>query len=114
MASPREDLLEKALLQQLHPLIQSTLQSIYQESLSQYDCAHILSINERITSSNQDVKASPVDAIHGQAYFELIVGVRRSGGEYIELTFINDTASGQYDLKTYKQSMAPKELFCPE
>ncbi|GAA4876952.1 hypothetical protein GCM10023310_65970 [Paenibacillus vulneris] len=55
-----------------------------------------------------------MDAIHGQAYFELIVGVRRSGGEYIELTFINDTASGQYDLKTYKQSMAPKELFCPE
>lgn len=53
-SEPRENQIEEALLQQLHPVIVSSLRDIYNEEYSQYGCERIISINERITIENKD------------------------------------------------------------
>ena len=54
-AEPRDESLEQALLQQLHPVVYSSLQGIYHEKYAQYKCIRIVSINER---SNRFEEAS--------------------------------------------------------
>jgi hypothetical protein len=111
-AEPKEELMEHALLQQLHTAIVSSLQSIYKEQYSQYQCVSIISINERVTSKNKEKKAKPVDAIHGQKYFEIVVGLLRTNGEYLELNLKNDTASAQFYLVGFKKSSPPNGYKC--
>ncbi|OCT13383.1 hypothetical protein A8709_17365 [Paenibacillus pectinilyticus] len=101
LAAPSEYLLEEALLQQLHETIQSSLQTIYNEQLAQYKSARIVSINVRETSSKKDPNAHPVDAIHGQTYFEIIVHVVRTNDAYVELYLKNDTVSAKYYLDKF-------------
>lgn len=86
-SEPRESQLEEALLQQLHPIIVSSLNNIYKEKYSQFSCERILSINERVTMKNSYNKARPVDAIHGAKYFEITIGLCRPDGDYV---FRND------------------------
>lgn len=111
-AEPREELIEQALLQQLHPAVQASLQSIYHEKYSQYSCEHIVSINERVTASKKKAKAKPVDAIHGQKYFIITVGLLRTNGEYVELYLKNDTAEARYYLLSYKKGALPDDFKC--
>jgi hypothetical protein len=102
-AAPRENQIEDALLQQLHYTIVSSLQNIYKEQISQYRNEHIISINERVTTTNKQKNTQPVDAIHGQKYFEITVGLVRPNGEYVVLNLKNDTAAAQYYLVSYKK-----------
>jgi hypothetical protein len=95
-AAPRENQIEDALLQQLHYTIVSSLQNIYKEQISQYR-------NERVTTTNKQKNTQPVDAIHGQKYFEITVGLVRPNGEYVVLNLKNDTAAAQYYLVSYKK-----------
>ncbi|MDQ0896441.1 MULTISPECIES: hypothetical protein [unclassified Paenibacillus] len=111
-AEPREESLEQALLQQLHPVVYSSLQSIYHEQYTQYKCIRIVSINERVTASRKRAKELPVDAIHGQKYFEITVGILRSTGEYVELNLKNDTVSALYYLVNYKKDVRPADFKC--
>jgi hypothetical protein len=101
-SEPKENVIEKALLQQLHPIIVSSLRDIYKEEISQYGCERIISINERITTKNKDNKARPVDAIHGAKFFEVTIVICRPNGENVELILKNDTVKAQYYLVRYK------------
>ncbi|MEC0206796.1 hypothetical protein P4H39_29740 [Paenibacillus lautus] len=98
---PREQQLEKAMLQQLYPVIRSSLQDIYKESYPAFGCERILSINERTTMKEDNQQASPVDAVHGASYFEITVGLCKGSGEKIELRFKNDTPTAQYYLDLF-------------
>ncbi|MGE7825466.1 hypothetical protein [Paenibacillus sp. NPDC093718] len=97
----REQQLEKAMLQQLYPVIRSSLQDIYHETYPSFGCERILSINERTTMAEDDYHASPVDAMHGASYFEITVGLCKGSGEKIELRFKNDTPTAQYYLDLF-------------
>lgn len=101
-SEPRENQIEEALLQQLHPVIVSSLREIYNEEYSQYGCERIISINERITMKYKDNKARPVDAIHGAKYFEITIVICRPNAEDVELILKNDTVTAQYYLVGYK------------
>lgn len=101
-SQPREQLVEEALLQQLHPVIVSSLKEINKEAYSQYGCERIVSINERVTIKNKDNKAMPADAIHGANYFEITVTICRSPSENVELILKNDSAMAQYYMAGYK------------
>jgi hypothetical protein len=101
-SEPRENVIEQALLQQLHPVIVSSLRELYKEEISQYGCARIVSINERITTKNKDNKARPFDLIHGAKFFEITIVICRPNGENIELILKNDTVNTQYYLVGYK------------
>lgn len=92
---PREQQLEKAMLQQLYPVIRSSLQDIYKESYPAFGCERILSINERTTMKEDNQQASPVDAVH------FTVGLCKGSGEKIELRFKNDTPTAQYYLDLF-------------
>lgn len=96
----REQQLEEAMLQQLYPVIRSSLQEIYHETYPSFACERILSINERTTMTEEE-HASPVDAMHGGRYFEITVGLCKGSGEKIELRFKNDTPTGQYVLNMF-------------
>jgi hypothetical protein len=98
---PREEQLEKAMLQQLYPVIRSSLQDILHETYPSFGCERILSINERTTVTEDDHHASPVDAMHGASYFEITVGLCKGSGEKIELRFKNDTPTAQYYLDLF-------------
>lgn len=98
---PREQQLEKAMLQQLYPVIRSSLQDIFHETYPSFGCERILSINERTTVTEDDHHASPVDAMHGASYFEITVGLCKGSGEKIELRFKNDTPTAQYYLDLF-------------
>ncbi|MDR6555054.1 hypothetical protein [Paenibacillus qinlingensis] len=111
-AEPREEFLEEAFLQQLHPVVYSSLQSIYHEQHTQYKCIRIVSINERVTALRKRAKELPVDAIHGQKYFEITVGILRSNSEYVELTLKNDTVSALYYLVNYKKDVRQVQFNC--
>jgi hypothetical protein len=100
-SEPREIIIEEALLQQLHPVIVSSLRNIFKEKYSQYGCERIVSINERITTKNKDNKARPVDAIHGAKFFEITIVICRPNGENVELILKNDTVNSQYYLVRY-------------
>jgi hypothetical protein len=93
-------------LQQLHPVIMSSLMDIYKETYSQFSCERILTINERVTIKNKHSKARPVDAIHGEKYFEITIGLCRPNGEYLELYLKNDTVTAQYYLVDYNRTSA--------
>lgn len=108
-AGPNAAQIEDALLQQLHHTIESSLRNIYEEQYSQYQHERIISINERVTTTNKQQKVTAVDAIHGQKYFEITVGLVRANGEYVELSLKNDTATAQYYLVSYKKGHPPKE-----
>ncbi|MCR8636572.1 hypothetical protein NV381_35905 [Paenibacillus sp. N5-1-1-5] len=108
----REKAIEEALLQELHTEIESSLNSIYSEKYSQFQCARIVSINERLTVSKQGTKSKPVDAIHGAKYFEINVGLLRKNDEYVELRLKNDTASAQYYLVNYSKRDRPMGFSC--
>lgn len=97
----REQQLEKAMLQQLYPVIRSSLQDIFHETYPSFGCERILSINERTTVTEDDHHASPVDAMHGASYFEITVGLCKGSGEKIELRFKNDTPTAQYYLDLF-------------
>lgn len=97
----REQQLEEAMLQQLYPVIRSSLQEIYHETYPSFACERILSINERTTMTEEEEHASPVDAMHGGTYFEITVGLCKGSGEEIELRFKNDTPTGQYVLNMF-------------
>ncbi|NOU94926.1 hypothetical protein GC093_17105 [Paenibacillus sp. LMG 31456] len=109
---PRDRVLEEAFLQQLHPIIQSSLNSIYNEKYSQVRCTRVMSIHERITISKHGVETKPVDAIHGAKYFEIRVGLVRKNDEYVELRLKNDTASAQYYLVNYSKGDRPQGFSC--
>lgn len=98
---PREQQLEKAMLQQLYPVIRSSLQDIYKETYPAFGCERIVSINERTTMAEDNQQASPVDAMHGASYFEITVGLCKESGEKIELRFKNDTPTAQYYLDLF-------------
>ncbi|ANA80044.1 hypothetical protein C7121_07170 [Paenibacillus glucanolyticus] len=93
---PRERQLENAMLQQLYPVIRSSLQEIYSEAYPSFGCERIISINERVTMAEDSQHASPVDAMHGATYFEITVGLCKGSGEKIELRLKNDTPTAQY------------------
>ncbi|BBI34119.1 hypothetical protein KCTCHS21_35180 [Cohnella abietis] len=93
-------------MQQLHPVILSSLRSIYNEKYSQFSCERILSINERVAIKNRNNKARPVGAIHGAKYFEITIGLCRPDGESVELYIKNDTGSVQYHLAGFKKTSA--------
>ncbi|MCA0755914.1 hypothetical protein KP806_12725 [Paenibacillus sp. N4] len=98
---PRSESIEKALLQQLNPIIMKSLRGIYHEKYSQFNCEQILSINERFTLNNHKDKAMPVDAIHGGQYFEIWVDICRPDGDHVHMLLKND-GSDDYYLDTYK------------
>lgn len=98
---PREQQLEKAMLQQLYPIIRSSLQDIYRETYPAFGCERIVSINERTTMAEDNQQARPVDAMHGASYFEITVGLCKESGEKIELRFKNDTPTAQYYLDLF-------------
>lgn len=98
---PREQQLEKAMLQLLYPVIRSALQDIYKETYPAFGCERILSINERTTMKEDNQQARPVDAVHGASYFEITVGLCKGSGEKIELRFKNDTPTAQYYLDLF-------------
>ncbi len=98
----REDQIEEALLQQLHPVIIASLRQIYNEEYSQYGCERIISINEQITMKYKDNKARPVDAIHGAKYYEITIVICRPNAEEVELILKNDTVTAQYYLLRYR------------
>ncbi|MFC5652014.1 hypothetical protein ACFPYJ_23425 [Paenibacillus solisilvae] len=100
--SPRLVVTENALLQQLKPVIISSLKEIFKEEYSQFNCEKILSINERVTFNNNKEKAKPVDAIHGEQYFEIKITLCRPDGHTVEMDLRNDTANSQYYLVGYK------------
>ncbi|KOP65965.1 hypothetical protein AMS62_12495 [Bacillus sp. FJAT-18019] len=97
----REQQLEEAMLQQLYPVIRSSLQEIYHETYPSFACERILSINKLTTTTEEEHQASPVDAMHGGRYFEITVGLCKGSGEKIELRFKNDTPTGQYVLNMF-------------
>jgi hypothetical protein len=101
-SEPRENVMEQALLQQLHQVIVFAHRDIYKEGTSQYISARIISINERTTIKNKDKIARPVDAVHGAKYFEIIIVICRPNGENVELFLKNDTKTSQYYLVSYK------------
>lgn len=109
-SQPRENPIEEALLQQLHPVIVSSLRDIYKEEYTQFGCERIISINERITIKNKDKKAMPAEAIHGAKYFEITIAICRPNAENIELFLKNDTATAQYYLVGYKIISFDKKL----
>lgn len=98
---PREQQLENAMLQQLYPVIRSSLQDIYNEAYPSFGCERIISINERTTMAEDGRHASPVDAMHGATYFEITVGLCKGSGEKIELRLKNDTPTAQYYLDVF-------------
>ncbi|UUZ81128.1 hypothetical protein LJK88_41505 [Paenibacillus sp. P26] len=57
-AGPKEQLLEEALLQRLHDVIQSSVASIYQEQYAQYHSERIVSIQEQVTVSPEKKSCS--------------------------------------------------------
>ncbi|MGO4106282.1 hypothetical protein [Paenibacillus sp. YAF4_2] len=99
---PQLEVMEKALLQQLRPVIVKSLREIYKENVQQYNCEQVLSINERVTTTKNKDKAIRVDAIHGAQYFEILVGLCRPEGTRIEMLFKNDTADAQFYLINYR------------
>lgn len=105
-ASAHQDLqsevVEKALLQQLKPVIMNSLQKIYNEKYSQFNCERVLSINERFTIKKAKDKATPVDAIHGAQYFEIWIDLCRPDGDRVQILLKNDGHNGGYQIITYK------------
>lgn len=101
-SAPREDLIEGALLQQLHPVIVSSLREIYNEKYSQFENERIISINERVTVKNKDINARAVDAIHGAKYFEITIMLSRPNSEMVELILSNEKTPAHYYLVNYK------------
>ncbi|CAM3602388.1 hypothetical protein PALU110988_30195 [Paenibacillus lupini] len=99
---PQLEVMEKALLQQLRPVIVKSLREIYKESFQQYNCEQVLSINERFTTTKNKDKAIRVDAIHGGQYFEILVGICRPDGTRIEMLLKNDSVDAQFYLVTYR------------
>ncbi|WP_173192894.1 hypothetical protein [Paenibacillus alginolyticus] len=100
--NPRLEVIEDALLQQLKPVIMSSLKEIFKEEYSQFNCEKILSINEGVTLNKNKEKARPVDAIHGAQYFEIKIALCRPDGHTVEMNLRNDTANAQYYLVEYK------------
>ncbi|WP_409343375.1 hypothetical protein [Paenibacillus sp. MBLB4367] len=99
---PRLEVTENALIQQLRPVIISSLKEIFNEEYTQFNCEKILSINERVTFNKNKEKSRPVDAIHGAQYFEIKIALCRPDGHTVEMDLRNDTAYAQYYLVGYK------------
>lgn len=102
-SEPREDQLEGALLQQLHPVIAASIKDIYKTQYAAFDCERISSINERVTVKNEDEGTLHADAIHGAKYFEITVTLCRVGAneDYVELYLKNDSPNAEYYLDHY-------------
>ncbi|NIK71877.1 MULTISPECIES: hypothetical protein [unclassified Paenibacillus] len=105
--NPKLDALEKAMLQELNPVIKSSLQQIYNERYPQFNGERIISINEHFTIKKNGSRTLPVDAIHGAQYFEIEVELSRPDGERIQLLLKNDGPDNSYALKAYKIIAAP-------
>ncbi|GMK44629.1 hypothetical protein [Paenibacillus glycanilyticus] len=105
--NPRTDVLEKAMLQELNPVIKSSLQMIYNEKYPQFNCERIISINEHFTLKKNRSRALPVDAIHGAQYFEIAVELCKTDGERVQLLLKNDSPDGSYAMKDHKIIAAP-------
>ncbi|RUS46040.1 hypothetical protein [Cohnella sp. AR92] len=104
--SSREVLLEEAMLQELHPVVERFLNRIYREKYSQFGCERISSINERVTAKRQKEQAHPVDALHGAKYFEMTVELCRPDGERVELYLSNESGASRYLVNGYKLTPA--------
>jgi hypothetical protein len=118
----RERLLEQALLVQLHPLIYSTLQRIYQEEFPQYMDARITSIDGAVTGVRKEGHASRVDAIGGARVYQIVIQLVKRGiedeegnsgekettemkrvpDEIVLLTLDNDTPDGKFTVRSYE------------
>ncbi|MFB9331107.1 hypothetical protein ACFFSY_34670 [Paenibacillus aurantiacus] len=102
-ATPREQSLESALLQQLDPVVRTAIGRIYRETYPQYGCERIVAINERVTTKQHRQPSLPVDAVHGARYYDITVRVCRPQGEQLDLRLWNDTVTAQYYLTCYRQ-----------
>ena len=106
---PREIQLEKALLQQLHPVIVASIKDIYKVQYATFNCEGITAINERVTIKDRNKDAIRADAIHGAMYFEITVSLCRVGAheDDVELYLKNDTPTGEFVLDGYR--IVPRE-----
>lgn len=70
----KETLLEQALIQQLFPVIYSSLQTLYNEKYPVFDNEHIVKINSYITGTTSlDKPDKRVSATGGARVFEMVI-----------------------------------------
>ncbi|MFC5470644.1 hypothetical protein ACFPPD_18275 [Cohnella suwonensis] len=101
----RETMLEKALLQQLHPVIIRSLQNLYHEKYPGFDHELILQINSYITGSSNIIPEKKTSAIGGARVFEIVIQLRVvNHHEIVELT-LNNEENGSYVLKRVKMKV---------
>lgn len=104
---PKSEVIEKALLQELNPIIKDSLQSIYKEKFTPFTSESILSINERFTMKKDKDKIISVDSVHGAQYFEIWIDLCKPDGDHIQLLLKNDGPEGNYKMVTFKIVEAP-------
>ncbi|TXK77013.1 hypothetical protein [Paenibacillus sp. N3.4] len=108
VASPREKLLEEALIMQLHSQIQSSLKEHFQENLIQYDCEHISEIRMIYLPSGTEY-------LEGGKAFEITVELRKkdtAGDKLVHLKLSNEKTAITYALVSIKNDAVPKGFQC--
>ncbi|WP_212962493.1 hypothetical protein [Cohnella xylanilytica] len=97
----KEELLEDALLQQLHPVIYSTLQILYHEKYPAMDHERIVRIASYLTGFRPDRQAS---ALGGAKVFQIIVEVRAvRHHQVVRMVLNNERGANLYSVSEIKQ-----------
>lgn len=103
----KSELLEQALLQQLHPVIYKTLQSLYNETYPQFDEVHIVQIDSYITGNTTEIERDSnreASASGGAKVFHIVVQARAvHHQQLVQLHMDNEQHGSSYIVTKIKQ-----------
>jgi len=99
------ELLEQALLQQLHPVIYKTLQSLYDEAYPQFDEVRIIQIDSYVTGNTTETNSNrEASASGGAKVFHIVVQARAvHHQQLIQLYMDNEQHGSSYIVSKIKQ-----------
>ncbi|MFC6333027.1 hypothetical protein ACFP56_10365 [Paenibacillus septentrionalis] len=99
------ELLEQALLQQLHPIIYKTLQSLYNEAYPQFEEVRIIQIDSYVTGNTTETNSNrEASASGGAKVFHIVVQARAvHHQQLIQLYMDNEQHGSNYIVSKIKQ-----------